>query len=946
MTTGDSFHSLRYAFRISHCYTSVIVAEVVSAICRRLLHILVPVPSEDALRANAIEFWESPMSFGSSSLRRLITSRNSQLHAIYKQPLRSMRSQQGAGPSSSHRSSRMRSLGSVALTKPLPVNSIRRVMAVTACSHCTHIMDGHPVVIMLLHLILRFMVVEKVDAVQEWMNVLDSISSRAEEKQRPEVSRNFSKVVYSSRDSSGASPGSVIAADVSVMRRVLLRLLAMSLEDCATHAQIHPRSGRGATFNSADRSVSSSGRFPSRSPPAYSISTFTDANPTQICGDVRNSRKFFGIKMKSTVLCTLEQASFLHRPLPKRTSHRREHSRGLPIVKFDSASSHRNDGVEPQRPEHSILHSDKKRTTQAGVCQGELLGNCSSADDAGEGFYYSRCPLMEWNSCGDRQEQVSKCHADKSLMSWRLRNNIIEMRWYDTARCAILTNPAGWQTWPSHVLVPIWRAGRFHSALRFPVLCGDMPMTQCVSERSVKFVLHGRCCQFSYNTLPTGGSGSAARAIENKKKCSTDAVARSPTTHSRPAEFSYNTLPTGGSGSAARARENKKKCSTDAVARSPTTHSRPAEFSYNTLPTGGSGSAVRAIENKKKCTTDAVASSPTTHSRPAEFSYNTLPTGGGGSAARAIENKKKCSTDAVASSPTTHSRPAEARLHSRVYARASSVCSSAAVTVLPHTWHYGVGYLLLSKFLIGSEASRTCLMNCNPTAKTSVEFTDSSGGIPDFRNASSCVPFTIGSQLFGHVLCKGRYRSESKLLCTKVYDLRTTARVGCLNQGVLQPAEKHALGQGLRAGVHGLGKELSFHIKYAVLARTIGTTTLGIGRIVYVVDANPRVGRNQGHNAGMETVSRPRQLGRMILRWSAIVFRGMDELKRDGNGAAPECSGEGNGRYRENPPTIGIVLRAIPTCESPGVTRLGIGPGSPRREASRLTAQTPRPLHC
>ncbi|KAJ8875653.1 hypothetical protein PR048_023550 [Dryococelus australis] len=36
----------------------VFVADVISAICRRLLHILIPVPSENAWRANAAEFWE------------------------------------------------------------------------------------------------------------------------------------------------------------------------------------------------------------------------------------------------------------------------------------------------------------------------------------------------------------------------------------------------------------------------------------------------------------------------------------------------------------------------------------------------------------------------------------------------------------------------------------------------------------------------------------------------------------------------------------------------------------------------------------------------------------------------------------------------------------------------------------------------------------------------
>ncbi|KAJ8897541.1 hypothetical protein PR048_002889 [Dryococelus australis] len=59
---------------------------------------------------------------------------------------------------------------------------------------------------------------------------------------------------------------------------------------------------------------------------------------------------------------------------------------------------------------------------------------------------------------------------------------------------------------------------------------------------------------------------------------------------------------------------------------------------------------------------------------------------------------------------------------------------------------------------------------------------------------------------------------------------------------------------------------------------------------------------------------------------------------------APECKGEGEtGDPRENPPTSSIVRHHSHLRES-GVTRQGIEPGSPWREASSLTAQTPRPL--
>ncbi|KAJ8888624.1 hypothetical protein PR048_008116 [Dryococelus australis] len=61
----------------------------------------------------------------------------------------------------------------------------------------------------------------------------------------------------------------------------------------------------------------------------------------------------------------------------------------------------------------------------------------------------------------------------------------------------------------------------------------------------------------------------------------------------------------------------------------------------------------------------------------------------------------------------------QASLHSPVYTRASAVSSLAAATVLPYTWQYETRYLFRCKFPIGSEASRACLMNCDPIAKRS-----------------------------------------------------------------------------------------------------------------------------------------------------------------------------------------------------------------------------------
>ncbi|KAJ8867857.1 hypothetical protein PR048_031662 [Dryococelus australis] len=58
--------------------------------------------------------------------------------------------------------------------------------------------------------------------------------------------------------------------------------------------------------------------------------------------------------------------------------------------------------------------------------------------------------------------------------------------------------------------------------------------------------------------------------------------------------------------------------------------------------------------------------------------------------------------------------------------------------------------------------------------------------------------------------------------------------------------------------------------------------------------------------------------------------------------SAGKKGGGGNtGDSRENPSTNGIV-RHVPTCENPGVTRPAIEPGSPWWEASRLTTQPPQ----
>lgn len=58
MATGESFRSLSFGFRISHCYISKIVKEVLLAIHVQLLHVLLPPPTENDLKDRAKEFWE------------------------------------------------------------------------------------------------------------------------------------------------------------------------------------------------------------------------------------------------------------------------------------------------------------------------------------------------------------------------------------------------------------------------------------------------------------------------------------------------------------------------------------------------------------------------------------------------------------------------------------------------------------------------------------------------------------------------------------------------------------------------------------------------------------------------------------------------------------------------------------------------------------------------
>nr|CAI5826495.1 unnamed protein product [Callosobruchus analis] len=58
LAIGESFRSPSFGFRITHCYISKIVKEVLAAIRDQLLHVLLPSPSENDLKDRASEFWE------------------------------------------------------------------------------------------------------------------------------------------------------------------------------------------------------------------------------------------------------------------------------------------------------------------------------------------------------------------------------------------------------------------------------------------------------------------------------------------------------------------------------------------------------------------------------------------------------------------------------------------------------------------------------------------------------------------------------------------------------------------------------------------------------------------------------------------------------------------------------------------------------------------------
>ncbi|XP_069688218.1 uncharacterized protein [Periplaneta americana] len=58
MATGESFRSLAFSFRISHCHISQIVREVLKCLCDKLVPIFLPTPTKDRMKTIASEFYD------------------------------------------------------------------------------------------------------------------------------------------------------------------------------------------------------------------------------------------------------------------------------------------------------------------------------------------------------------------------------------------------------------------------------------------------------------------------------------------------------------------------------------------------------------------------------------------------------------------------------------------------------------------------------------------------------------------------------------------------------------------------------------------------------------------------------------------------------------------------------------------------------------------------
>jgi len=59
LATGESYRSLAFQFRISHSWISIIVREVLTAICAKLKNIAIPQPTENLLNNVSAEFYKA-----------------------------------------------------------------------------------------------------------------------------------------------------------------------------------------------------------------------------------------------------------------------------------------------------------------------------------------------------------------------------------------------------------------------------------------------------------------------------------------------------------------------------------------------------------------------------------------------------------------------------------------------------------------------------------------------------------------------------------------------------------------------------------------------------------------------------------------------------------------------------------------------------------------------
>ncbi|KAJ8889566.1 hypothetical protein PR048_009065 [Dryococelus australis] len=122
--------------------------------------------------------------------------------------------------------------------------------------------------------------------------------------------------------------------------------------------------------------------------------------------------------------------------------------------------------------------------------------------DSGEARW-NRAQMKKKKCRGNRIDlgKPNLCIATSDMFPYGVLRNIV-IRWHDTARCVILTNPVGWQTWCRKenlelVSIPnMAAAGDYHLLPPWIIpsaydwqWCGDMSMTLRVYERSIKFVL-------------------------------------------------------------------------------------------------------------------------------------------------------------------------------------------------------------------------------------------------------------------------------------------------------------------------------------------------------------------------------------------------------------------------------------------------------------------------